>query len=244
MDFSSKTVLVTGASSGLGREIAYSFAKNGAKVIINYNKSYEKALSLKEEIDKDFDEAILVKADVSNELEVKEMFSFLENQGIKLDIVVNNAGIARDNLIDFKTSEEFKEVLNTNLLGTFLVSKYAKKLLNKNSSIINISSDNAISGYIESIDYDASKAGVLSLTKNFAKEYAPGVRVNSVLPGWIDTPMNGALDEVQLEKIKNKCLLKRIAKPEEIANVVLFLAGDKASYVNGSLIVVNGGKND
>ena len=244
MDFKGKTVLITGASRGLGRTIARDFAKYGAKVIINYNKSYDKALGLKNEIDKEFEEAIIIKTDISNEEEVKAMFDEIKKEGLTLDVVVNNAGISIDNLIDLKSSEEFKTVLNINLLGTFLVSKYAREILNKGSSIINISSDNVIYGYPESIDYDASKAGIISLTKNFAKEYAPDVRVNCILPGWIDTEMNKDLDEKQIEDINEKTLLERFAKPEEISNVVLFLASDKSSYINGTSIVVNGGRND
>ena len=242
MNFSNKKVLVTGASKGLGRKIAYDFAKNGAKVIINYNKSYDEALSLKEEIDKNFEECLLVKADVSNESEVQDMFLKIKEEIGNLDIVVNNAGIAKDNIIDFKSADEFKEVLNVNLLGTFLVSKYAVNLLNDNSSIINISSDNAISGYPESVDYDASKAGIVSLTKNFAKMVAPKTRVNCILPGWINTSMNKELSDEQVKKINEDILLGRFAEVFEVSNVVLFLASDEASYVNSSTIVVNGGK--
>ena len=137
-----------------------------------------------------------------------------------------------------------REVLNVNLVGTFLVSKYAVDVLSNNSSIINISSDNAIWGYPESIDYDASKAGVISLTHNFAKEYAPKTRVNCILPGWVNTDMNKELNEEQILDINKKNLLGRFAEPDEISNVILFLASDDASYVNSSTIVVNGGKNE
>ncbi len=244
MEFEEKIVLITGGAKSLGKEIAYNFAKNGARVIINYNKSYEEAKKVKEEIDKKYKEAYIVKADISDEEEVKKMFDEIKNVYSGIDIIVNNAGIALDNFIDNKSSSEFKSVLDVNLLGTFLVTKYANDLLNMNSSIINISSDNALRGYPESIDYDASKAGVLSLTKNFAKYYSPNTRVNCVLPGWIDTEMNKSLTKEQKEKYKNKSLLNRFANASEIASVVLFLASDKASYINGTYILVNGGYND
>lgn len=244
MDFNGKVVLVTGASKSLGNRIAYDFAKNGASVIINYNKSYEEAKKLKEEIDKKFSKSYLIKADISNEDEVKEMFDEIKKVYSNIDIVVNNAGIAIDNFIEDKDSVEFKKVLDVNLTGTYLVSKYAKDLLSMNSSIINISSDNALRGFVESMDYDASKAGVISLTKNFAKVLSPKARVNCVLPGWIDTDMNKNLTKEQKKEYENKSLLKRFASPSEISNVVLFLASDMASYINGTYILVNGGYND
>lgn len=244
MEFKGKIVLVTGASRGLGKTIALDFAKNGAKVIINYNKSYDDALNLKEEIDKKYEKSILIKADISLEDEVKDMINKIKEEVGNLDVVINNASISLDNLIEFKTGEEFKKILNTNLVGTYLVSKYVKDILNDNSSIINIASDNAIWGYPESIDYDASKAGVVSLTHNFAKAYSPKTRVNCVSPGWINTDMNKELDEEQRKKLNSKNLLNRFGETEEISNVVLFLASKRASYVNSSNIVVNGGRND
>lgn len=242
--FKGKNVLITGASKGLGSQIAKDFAKNGAKVIINYNKSYEKALNLKEEIDKNYEKCLIIKADVSIEKEVIEMIEKIKQEVGHVDILINNAGISKDNLIEFKNENEFKEVLETNLLGTYLVSKHIKNILNNNSSIINISSDNALYPETYSIDYDASKAGIISLTHSFAKEYSPKTRVNCILPGWIKTDMNKDLDENQIKQINNKCLLKRFAEKEEISNVVLFLASDKASYINSTNLVINGGRND
>lgn len=244
MDFTGKKVLVTGGSRGIGKSIVYNFAKNGATVIINYNKSYDYALKLKKEIDEKFNECYLMKADISDEIEVKEMFSLIKKQFGEIDIIVNNAGIAIDNLIEFKSALEFKRVLDVNLVGTFLVSKYAKDVLSNRSSIINISSDNAIWGYPESIDYDASKVGIISLTHNFAKEYAPKTRVNCILPGWVNTEMNKDLSDDQIFEINKKNLLGRFAEPDEISNVILFLASSEASYVNSSTIVVNGGRNE
>lgn len=244
MDFNGKVVLVTGAAKSLGRQIAYDFAKNGATVIINYNNSVEKAKELKNEIDKKYNDSYLIKADISNESEVKSMFEEIKKVFSRIDIVVNNAGIAIDSFIEDKDSIEFKKVLDVNLLGTYLVSKYAKELLSTNSSIINISSDNALRGYTESVDYDASKAGIISLTKNFAKYLSPNTRVNAVLPGWIDTEMNSNLTKEQRRIYENKSLLKRFASPDEISNVVLFLASDKSSYVNSTCVLVNGGYND
>lgn len=243
MEFKGKTVLVTGASRSLGRQIAYDFAKEGAKVIINYNTSYEEAKELKKEIDNNFEESIIIQCDVSGENDVKNMVSELEEKNIRIDILINNAGLAIDNILDFKDANEFKKVIDTNLLGTFLVTKYISKIMNKSGSVINISSDNAFYGYEESIDYDASKAGIISLTKNFAKSLKP-IRVNCICPGWINTDMNKELTGDQVKNEEKKIILGRFAEKEEISNVVLFLASDKASYVNSSVLVVNGGRND
>ena len=158
-----------------------------------------------------------------------------------IDILVNNAGIAIDTIFEDKTKEMFKKTLEINLIGTFLVSKKASKYMN-NGSIINISSTNGIDTYYPySMDYDASKAGVISLTKNLAVELAPNIRVNTVAPGWINTEMNKELSNEFKEKAIKKILLNRFGKPEEVAKVVYFLSTENASYINGSIIRVDGG---
>ena len=162
----------------------------------------------------------------------------------KLNCLVNNAGLAIDTCFEDKTVQNFQKILNTNLIGPFLTSKYAFKYLEKeeNSSIINISSTNGIDTiYSESLDYDASKAGLISLTKNLALQFSPKIRVNSVAPGWVKTDMNNNLDPNFVKEEERKILLERFANPEEIANVVAFLASDEATYINSEVIRVDGG---
>lgn len=161
-----------------------------------------------------------------------------------IDVLVNNAGIAIDTIFEDKTVNNFLKTLEVNLIGTFLVSKYVGKYMleNKKGSIINVSSTNGIDTiYPESLDYDASKAGVISLTKNLALEYAPYIRVNSVAPGWVVTDMNQDLSHEFIENEEKHILLKRFADSIEIAKVILFLAGNDASYINGEVIRVDGG---
>lgn len=241
-----KTVLVTGASRGLGKSIALKFAGNNYNIVINYNNSKDEAQELERYIKNNYKvEVLIIKADVSNEIEVKKMFNEIINKFNSIDIVVNNAGIAIDTIFEDKTIDNFHKILDTNLIGTFLVSKYASKYMleKKEGNIINISSTNGIDTYYPySMDYDASKAGVISLTKNLSKELSPYIRVNCVCPGWINTDMNKELDKDYIEEEINKINLKRFAEPIEIANVVYFLASDEASYVNGSILIVDGGK--
>ena len=241
-----KTVLVTGSSRGLGKSIALKFAENNYNIVINYNNSKNEALELERYIKDNYQvEVITIKADVGNEIEVKNMFNEIINKFNGIDIVVNNAGIAIDTVFEDKTVDNFNKILNTNLIGTFLVNKYASKYMleKKEGNIINISSTNGIDTYYPySMDYDASKAGVISLTKNLSKELSPYVRVNCVCPGWIITDMSNSLDKEYMSKEITKINLKRFAEPMEIANVVYFLASDEASYVNGAIIVVDGGK--
>ena len=241
-----KTVLVTGASRGLGRSIALKFAENNHNIVINYNNSKDEAQELEKYIKNNYKvEVLVIKADVSNEIEVKNMFNEIINKFNSVDVVVNNVGIAIDTIFEDKTIDNFHKILDTNLIGTFLVSKYASKYMleKKEGNIINISSTNGIDTYYPySMDYDASKAGVISLTKNLSKELSPYIRVNCVCPGWINTDMNKELDKDYIEEETNKINLKRFAEPMEIANVVYFLASDEASYVNGSILIVDGGK--
>lgn len=240
-----KNVLITGASRGLGRACALKFASKGYDVIINYNNSKDKALELKTKIEKEYGVSVLtIKADVSNEEEVKQMVDLVVKEFGKIDCLVNNAGIAIDTLFEDKTIDNFRKTIDVNLIGTFLVSKYVSlyMLKEKRGRIINISSTNGINTYYPySLDYDASKAGVISLTKNLAMEFAPYINVNCVAPGWINTEMNKELDADYISEENAKILLGRFAEPEEIANVVYFLATDEASYVNGSIIRVDGG---
>lgn len=245
MDFRGKTVLVTGSSKGIGRQIIYDFARLGANVVINYSSDSDGAFRLEKEIMDKFDCKVLtVRCDVSNETDVKYMIDSVISRFKSIDILVNNAGVCNDSMFDDKNYDDFNRVLSVNLIGTYLVSKYVCKYMvsNKFGKVINISSDNGIcNGYPESAEYDASKAGVISLTHNMAKFYAPYVSVNCVCPGWINTSMNEGLDSKQISDINSKILLNRFGDVKEISNVVLFLASSAASYVNDSIINVNGG---
>lgn len=235
-----KCVLITGSSRGIGADIARAFAKEGYNVIINYNKNYEQALLIKNEISKYNVDSLIIKADISNENEVKTLIDKIVDKFGNLDVVVNNAAIARDNYLEYKSVDEFRDVINVNLVGTFIVSKYASKIMN-NGSIINISSTNGIDTLNEySMDYDASKSGVISLTKNLAKAL-PNIRINCVCPGWINTDDVLNMNPDIIEEEKKKIIMNRFGNPEEVANVVCFLASDKASYINGSIIRVDGG---
>lgn len=217
-------VLVTGGARGLGLAISLYYLKMGHSVVVNYNNSSEMALKLKSEYG---DRVSIVKADVSNEDDVKRMFDALG----KLDVVVNNAGIAKDSDPMEKSAEEFLEVIKVNLLGTFLVSKYAVNHVDK-GCIVNISSTNAFDTYYpESMDYDASKAGVISLTHNFSLYLKDrDIRVNVVCPDWIDTDMNLEMDE------EYKKSLGVFLKPEEVAKVVYDVSIDES--VNDAVIRV------
>ena len=244
MEFKDKVVLITGSSRGLGRSIAVKFAQKGANVIINYKNSKTEAEILQEIISMYGQECMCIKADISKEDEVINMIDAIINKFGKIDVLVNNAGIAIDAEFEDRKITDWKETIDTNLIGVFLCSKHAGKHMKNNGrgSIINISSTNGIdTTYTYSIDYDASKAAVLNLTRNLAIEYAPYINVNAVAPGWIDTEMNSELPKAYLRNEKNKILLKRFAEPEEIAEVVCFLASEKARYIDGEIIRVDGG---
>lgn len=240
-----KVALVTGASRGIGRAIIIEFAKVGYDVVINYKSSEREALELKQEVESRYHvRAFVIKADISEEEEVKGMVEEIISTFGHIDALVNNAGIAIDTIFEDKTVSNFRKILDVNLIGTFLVSKYIGKYMleEKSGAIINISSTNGIDTvYPESLDYDASKAGVISFTRNLAIQYAPYIRVNSIAPGWVLTDMNKELDDNFIKEEESKILLDRFADPSEIAKVVVFLASDDASYINGEIIRVDGG---
>ena len=238
--------LITGGNRGIGASCCEEFARVGANVIINYCHHKEEAEKLAKELEEKYEiEALPIKCDVSKEEEVEAMINTITDHFGGIDILVNNAGVARDSLLLDKNEKEFKRVLEVNLLGTYLCSKYVGRVMlnQKKGKIINISSTNAIDTfYPESCDYDASKAGVISLTHNLAREFAPFISVNCVCPGWVKTAMNKDLNLEQIKEERKKILLGRFAEPEEIAKVVIFLASNKASYINDSIIRVDGGK--
>lgn len=242
----SQVVLITGASKGIGAAIARTFAEKGYSLALNYCHSQTEVEQLKEALEKQYSVSIcLVKADISKEEEVKKMVQLTVQQFGQIDVLVNNAGIAIDTLYQDKTVSNFRRTLDVNLIGTFLVSREVGDLMyqRKKGTMINISSTNGIDqGFPMSLDYDASKAGIISLTHNLAIQYAPYVRVNAVAPGWVKTEheMEG-LDQEFIDLESSKILLRRFAEPEEIAAVVFFLASSAASYINSEVIRVAGG---
>ncbi|MCK5491457.1 MAG: glucose 1-dehydrogenase [Candidatus Pacebacteria bacterium] len=250
MKLKNKIAIITGASRGIGKSTALLFAKEGAKIVVDYHVSNiepdaeKNAFSVVEEIKKIGSEAIAIKCDVSKENEVKEMIQKTIEVFGKIDILVNNAGIVFDIPLFEKTVEQWRQTLDVNLIGTFLCSKYASEQMKKNDNgkIINISSTNGINCFSsESADYDTSKAGIINLTYNLAKELAPKIQVNTIAPGWVDTEMNKDLPKEFVKKEIEKIYLKRFAKPEEIAKTILFLASDDSSYITGSILKVDGG---
>ena len=243
---SNVVALVTGGSRGIGKATILEFAKAGVNVVINYNKHAMLAEAVKDEILNKYDvEVMCIKADISREEEVEEMVNQIIDRFGKIDILVNNAGICHDSLIMDKSVNNSKKILDVNLIGTYLCSKYVGRVMLDRGSgkIINIASTNAIDTYYpESCDYDASKAGVISLTHNMAREFAPNILVNCICPGWVKTDMSEGLSYEQIEEEKEKILVKRFADPSEIAKVVVFLASSKASYINDAIIRVDGGR--
>ena len=246
MKLKNKTILITGASRGIGYQTAYEVAKEGANVIINYNNSIKQAKELEQLLKKEFGtKTLLVKADIKNEQEIIEMVNNSIKHFQKIDVLINNAAICKDTTFEDKTKENFMEILETNLVGTFLVSKHVSQhmLKEKSGKIINITSTNATySYYPESLDYDASKAGVISLTHNLALHLSPYITVNAVSPGWTKTDMNKELSKEQIKKEEEKILLNRFAQPQEIAKVIAFLSSDDANYINNQIINVDGGE--
>ena len=244
MNFLNKVVLVTGSSRGIGRSIAVKFAKEGASVIINYKSDQKAAETITEIISSYGHDCICIKADVSKESSVKSMVEQIVEKYGRIDVLVNNAGIAIDADFSERKIKDWHDTLDTNLVGVYLVSKYVGEYMKRQEygKIVNISSTNGIDTmYTYSIDYDASKAALINLTKNLAIEFSPYVNVNAVAPGWVDTEMNADLSKEYLREEKAKILLQRFAEPEEIAEAVLFLASDKARYIDGETIRVDGG---
>lgn len=240
-----KTVLITGATRGIGASIATIFAKNNYNLILNYYNGTENAIKFKELLEKEYNANILlIKADISKEEDVIRLLDESINKFGSIDILINNAGISIDTTIEDKTVDNFKRILDVNLIGPFLTCKYIGKKMyeNKSGSIVNISSDNSIDSYYpESMDYDSSKAGLNILTKNFAKLYSPYVLVNAIAPGWVNTDMNKDITFDYKKDIEKNILLNRFASPDEIAKVVYFVSTE-ATYINGEVIKVDGGK--
>lgn len=243
----SKVVLVTGSSRGIGAATIKEFASHGYNVVINYVNSEDKALELKKYVETKYNvKALVSKCDISNEFEVKHMVEETIDTFGHIDVLVNNAGIAMDTDFENKTVDNFRKILDINLIGTFIVSRTVGEymLKEKQGVITNVISNNAIDAYYPmGLDYDASKAGEISLTHNLALQYAPYIRVNGIAPGWVNTDVTENLESDFKKKEMKKIILNRFAEPEEIAKTIYFLSSDKASYINNSIIRVDGGFN-
>lgn len=239
-----KVALVTGAGRGIGREIALTLAENGADVIVNYNGSEEKAKEVVHEIEKMGRKAVAVQCTVADfDMCGKMITDMLEEFG-HIDILVNNAGITRDNLLIKMTETDFDEVIETNLKGTFNTIKhiYRPFIKQKSGRIINLSSVSGVMGNAGQANYAASKAGIIGLTKSMARELASrNITVNAIAPGYIDTDMTQAMTDSAREATLAQIPLKRAGSPKDIAETAAFLASDKASYITGQVISVDGG---
>ncbi len=242
-----KIALVTGAAKGIGKAIATELAKVGCDVIINYHTSKDEAENLAKSLSEQYGVTVVpFGADVSSEAEVEEMAKFIEDKFGGIDILVNNAAIDLSGLWNEKTVDDFKKTLDVNLLGAYITSRrfYRHMIDKKWGRIINISSTNGINTYYPMcIEYDASKAALISLTHNLAVKCAPYINVNAVVPGFIGTEseLDGYTEEF-LKMEQEKILLGRYGEPEEVAKLVRFLASDDASYINNSIIRIDGGQ--
>lgn len=242
-----KVVLVTGGAQGIGKAIVLELAKNHYDVVINYLTSNKAAALLEEEIKKNYDVRVMtVQADVSKEEEVDAMISLIEKKWGGVDILVNNAAVDLSNLFHLKTADEFRKTLDVNVVGAFNCSKrvYRHMLDQEYGRIINISSTNGINTYYPMcIDYDASKAALISLTHNLAFEYGPYINVNAIAPGFIgtDNELDG-YDEEFLKEEEEKIMVNRYGKPEEVAYLVKFLISDEANFINNTIIRIDGGQ--
>lgn len=237
-----KIAIVTGASKGIGREIAKKLAKKGIKVIGNYNKSEEDAKRLKEELKEDNIDIDIYKADVSKREEIKSLVEYTLNKYKKIDILINNAGISEYKLFTDETDEDWDKIIKNNLYSAFAMSQEVipNMIHNKNGCIINISSIWGIVGGALEVIYSVSKAGMDGLTKALAKELGPSnIRVNSIAPGLINTSMNSNLSSKDIEELKYETPLGRIGKVEDIAKCVNWLVDDE--FTTGQVISINGG---
>lgn len=240
----SKNVIVTGGSRGIGRAICIKLAKEGYNVIFNYSKNNTEAEKTIKECEKYNVVVKGYKADIINSDECQELVRKAIDEFGSIDVLVNNAGITRDSLIMRMKDEDFNDVLRVNLSGTFYMIKAVSKYMikNRSGSIINMSSIVGLTGNAGQINYSASKAGIVGLTKSAAKELASKkIRVNAIAPGMIDTDMTRVLSEDIRNKIIDSIPLKEIGKPEDIANAVAFLTSDMSRYITGQILSVDGG---
>ena len=244
MEFKEKRVIITGGTKGLGKAIALSFAREGAWVGINYSSDDKSASSAEAELKRLTTKFILLKADVSSGSGVRKMINNVLDQWEYVDILVNNAGVIRDKLLMFLDEKDWDRVLEVNLKGTYLCSRAIIKTMiaRRFGRIINITSPSAITGRAGQTNYSASKGGIISFTKSLSKEMARlGITVNAVCPGIISTPMIENLDQETKSNLLHMIPMGKFGKPEDIASMVLFLASEKAGYITGQTLTVDGG---
>lgn len=238
---SEKVALVTGGTTGIGREIALTLAEDGFDVAINYIQG---ELGIKTEIEAMGRKCLLIQGDVSSMTDMENVIKETMNTYGRIDVLVNNAGITRDSLVLRMTEKDFDSVVNVNMKGAFCTIKQVVPIMMKQRSgrIINISSVVGVVGNAGQVNYSASKAALLGMTRSLAKEVASrGILVNAVAPGFIATRMTDKLNDAQKEAILNQIPLKQMGTPKDIANAVAFLASDRASYITGHTLVVDGG---
>ncbi|MCR4944642.1 MAG: 3-oxoacyl-[acyl-carrier-protein] reductase [Clostridium sp.] len=239
-----KCAIVTGASRGIGKAVAKKLASQGVNIVLNYRSSEEKAIEVENELKEFGVEVLRVKADISNISEAENLVNKAKERFGKIDIMVNNAGITIDKLIIRMKEEDFDNVINVNLKGVFNCLKSITPIMlrQKEGSIINISSVVGISGNAGQVNYAASKAGVIGMTKSLAKEIGTrGIRVNAVAPGYIQTDMTEGLDDKYKKELMKQIPLNRLGTAEDVADVVSFLADDNSRYITGQCIHVDGG---
>lgn len=248
MNFKDKIVLVSGGTKGIGRSISLEFLKKGAKVLVIYSKDDVALKDMNILIPEKYKNNIFYfKGSISDKNFLKNLFKEIKEKFLRIDFLINNAGINKDNLFLEMTENEWMEVFDVNLKGTYLMSFFANKLLKRNknedgSCIVNISSISGVYGKAGQVNYSTTKGGIIGMTKFFANKYAEdNIRVNAVIPGLIETEFINNMKNENISEILDFVSMKRLGKPEEIANVVLFLCSKYSSYINGSSIFVDGG---
>ena len=239
-----KVAIVTGGSRGIGKAIVEDFAREGANVAFNFLKSEDKALEVKKEIEGMGREALTFRQDVKNYEAIKVMVEGVRSHFGRLDIIVNNAGILRDKALMLMEEQDWEDVIATNLSGAFNLVRAAivTFMKQKSGNIINLTSVAGIKGMPRQVNYSASKAGIIGLTKALAREVGPyNVRVNAIAPGFIDTDMVSGLKDDYKEELLKRIPLKRFGKAEEVAKIATFLASNRSKYITGQVMTIDGG---